>query len=447
VSNILFIPAERLMDRLSYVAKFSLISILFLIPIGFLSTFVVKELNSTLYETEAIGEGLQAIDQLYTSYFSILEYRDLNTAKIMGRSKKMDDILSAQADRVRLALKQQSSITLQDSRYITWPESTTQLSKAWEEMVSADAKSKILNEQFKNDSQGAIQALSLLRSLARNSGLARNENSAISLTADIMVREFVDLAEALASLRMVGILVGVDGYLAVSNKTMLEDGIQKLQTTERAFRESITSLLENNLAGDNLKLAIDESLDKTTALVKYMNNIIKTRGTGLTVSQFQDATQDLFDGALAFRKPAVAQITELLNKQAAAQSTDRASILIALGFVILLILYLYTGFYRSIKRTISQFVVAVSEIAKGDMTAKLVSRSRDEMGTLCGEYNAMVDNMHHLIASTSEHSVRVANQADELHHIVERSECSYLVSNDCEPSSLLTSTSSLNSSI
>ncbi len=426
MSKILFIPAERLMNRLTYVAKFSLISILFLIPIGFLSTFVVKELNSILYETEAIGEGLQAIDQLYTAYFSILEYRDLNTAKILGRSKKMDSIISDQARHVRQALEKQSTITLQDNRYSTWQEDVTQLSSAWESMVSADFKSKILNEQFKHNSQGAIQALSLLRSLARNSGLARNENSAISLTADIMVREFVDLAEALASLRMVGVLVGVDGYLAVSNKTMLEDGVQSLKKTEQAFRESVASLLENKFAEENLKQAIDKSLENTGAVIQYMNNIIKTRGTGLTVKQFQDATQALFDGALAFRKPAVAQITDLLDKQAAKQSTERAGILASLGFVILLILYLYTGFYRSIKRTISQFVAAVSEVAMGNMTAKLVSRSRDEMGTLCGEYNAMVDNMHHLIASTSDHSVRVANQADELHHIVERNQAEIL---------------------
>jgi len=422
MSGFLFVPAERLMSRLTYVAKFSLISILFLIPIGFLSTFVVKELNSSLHETRAISEGLQALDQFYNVYLSMLEYRDLNTAKKMGRSKKMDSIMATQTAKVKEALQLQTSFDLQNSRYSTWRTHVADLTGAWEQMVQEDFTSRILNEQFQNDSQGVTQALSLLRSLARNSGLARNENPAVSLTADIMVREFVNMADALANLRMVGVLVGADGYLSVTNKTLLEGGIQKLKTTQKAFSESVQSLVDQKLADRPLEQAIDAALKSIDEIIKYTQNIIKTRGTGLSIEQFQKDSSSLFEGALSLQKPAVEQITRLLDEQATSQKSEQVVILASLAAVILLILYLYAGFYRSIKRTISQFVAAVSEIAQGNMTAKLESTSSDEMGTLCVEYNSMVDKMHHLIASTSEHSVKVADQADGLHHIVESSQ-------------------------
>lgn len=426
MGGLLFVPAERLMSRLSYVAKFSLISILFLLPIGFLSTFVVKELNASLHETQAISEGLQALAQFYETYLSMLEYRDLNTAKKIGRSKKMDAIMAAQATKVRAALQKQGAYNLQNDRYSTWSETTAELTTSWEQMVEGDFTSRILNEQFQNDSRGVNRALSLLRSLARDSGLGRNENAAISLPADIMVREFVNLADELANLRMIGVLVGADGYLSVTNKTLLEDGIQKLKRVQQAFSESVLSLVEQNLADNVLKQSIDDSLKSIDAFTLYVQNIIKTRGTGLSIDQFQKETRGLSQGALSIRMPAVGQITRLLDEQASKQSTERVAIIASLIVVILLILYLYAGFYRSIKRTISSFVSAVSEIAQGNMTAKLESTSRDEMGTLCVEYNLMVDNMHHLIASTSEHSVKVATQAEGLHQIVESSQSEIL---------------------
>ncbi|WP_428609225.1 methyl-accepting chemotaxis protein [Sedimenticola sp.] len=422
MSRLLFVPAELLMSRLNYVAKFSLISILFLLPIGFLSSFVVKELNSSLAETRAIREGLQALNQFYDVYLSISEYRDLNTAQKISGSKKMDDIMELQVSKVRDALQKQSTFNLTSERYKTWSEDVSALAQAWEGLVKENFTSRVLNEQLQNDSKGVNQALSLLRSLARNSGLARNENAAISLTADILVHEYADLANALANLRMVGVMVGADGYTSFTNKALLEDGIQTLKRSQRTFRESATSLSDSGLATGRLNQAIDDSLGNVEAFVSYVENITKSQGTRLSVAQFQKESDVFIKGALAMRTPAVEQIEGILDEQADTQSTKRLAIIASLIALILLILYLYAGFYRSIKRTISSFVSAVSEVAKGNMTAKLESTSKDEMGTLCVEYNTMVDKMHHLIASTSMHSGKVATQAEGLHRIVESSQ-------------------------
>ena len=69
-------PAVALMNRLPMLYKFSLISILFLLPIGGLSWLVMTELNRSV-ETMTRGvEGLEQLRQIDHLVDASMDYRD-----------------------------------------------------------------------------------------------------------------------------------------------------------------------------------------------------------------------------------------------------------------------------------------------------------------------------------------------------------------------------------
>ena len=57
-------PAITLMNRLKMVYKFSLISILFLLPISALSYLLVSQLNASIHSIQAEVDGLKVLKEV-----------------------------------------------------------------------------------------------------------------------------------------------------------------------------------------------------------------------------------------------------------------------------------------------------------------------------------------------------------------------------------------------
>jgi methyl-accepting chemotaxis protein len=108
VKNLL-LPAMALMNRLTYVYKFTLISILWLIPIGGLTYMLVSQLNTSISQVANEVDGLKAYQSSYHIVQEAINYRDYRTvAKIrpvegadlesMKARKKISHLLSELED-------------------------------------------------------------------------------------------------------------------------------------------------------------------------------------------------------------------------------------------------------------------------------------------------------------------------------------------------------------
>jgi len=97
-------PAIALMNRLPMVYKFSLISVLFLLPIGALSWLVISELNQSVQSMTRGVEGLRQLEQGEHLLSLSIEYRDYrapgilkNDSGLLGASeqvaKQIDQLL------------------------------------------------------------------------------------------------------------------------------------------------------------------------------------------------------------------------------------------------------------------------------------------------------------------------------------------------------------------
>jgi methyl-accepting chemotaxis protein len=100
-----------------------------------------------------------------------------------------------------------------------------------------------------------------------------------------------------------------------------------------------------------------------------------------------------------------------LEDRLARQTGQRTLILVALIAVMLVVVYLYVGFFMSVRIAINRFSEAARNVAAGDMTTHIRLNNRDELGELTSEFNNMTDRIAELVRSVGSTTADVDQQA------------------------------------
>src|SRR5690606_23108787 len=79
--------------------------------------------------------------------------------------------------------------------------------------------------------------------------------------------------------------------------------------------------------------------------------------------------------------------------------------------IMVLIIWLYLGFYFSTRQTIGELSLVMRQVAAGDMTGRVRVASRDELGALAQELNGSLERIQSLIQHVSRTSGQVHDQS------------------------------------
>lgn len=103
-----------------------------------------------------------------------------------------------------------------------------------------------------------------------------------------------------------------------------------------------------------------------------------------------------------------------LSSRLEQEVNQRRLIVVALIAILLVVVYLYVGFFMSVRNAINRFTEAARNVAAGDMTTHIQLRNRDELGELTDEFNSMTDRIAELIRSVSRTTGDVDQQASRV---------------------------------
>jgi methyl-accepting chemotaxis protein len=104
-------------------------------------------------------------------------------------------------------------------------------------------------------------------------------------------------------------------------------------------------------------------------------------------------------------------VSNNLTSRLSVELNQRRLIIAALIGVLLIVVYLYVGFFMSVRNAIRSFSRASRSVAAGDMTTHIDLENRDELGALTTEFNDMTDKMAELIRSVGRTTSDVDQQA------------------------------------
>ncbi|AZF40951.1 Methyl-accepting chemotaxis sensor/transducer protein [Pseudomonas sp. R1-43-08] len=412
----LLYPAVALMNRLSFGMKFSLISVLFLLPMLATNYFLVRDAWAEFQGTRI---ELQSLDLLGSSLIVRRELEALNNQvqinTTLGQSGKAGDL------EARIAAVEQSVLSRVQglSAMATQPEQVAAFDTKRDELIAAfkaqQQETSLLN---KSALIGKLlnQAQILSQIIASQSGLSRDPQSDLRQLSDLITAVTPQVTQLLGEGRAMGAYSLGQGFINSSSSTRFDELLQQLEKLQGEYALKLQDALGASHAAqaalDTAAQASRASLKQGAELFEEQVVVAETLDTPWQgfydgVSQLMAKTYQLDDATLAFLK-------QQLEQRLAQKRLHMLLLVTALAAVFALIFYLYAGFYASTRMTLRSLGAMMDKVAAGDMTVTFVADSRDELGDLGQVFNGTVAKIHDLIERVGHTVAQVELQAGQV---------------------------------
>ncbi|OCW26085.1 chemotaxis protein [Pseudomonas sp. S3E12] len=419
----LLYPAVALMNRLSFGMKFSLISVLFLLPMLATNYYLVRD---SWREFQGTRVELQSLDLLGSS---LVLRRDLETLNnqvqinaILGQSGKAADLEGKISALEQSVLARLQGLTPMAAE----PEQIAAFEGKRDELITAfQAQQQESSLQSKSALIGKLlnKAQMLSQIVASQSGLSRDPQSDLRQLSELITSVTPQVTQTLGEGRAMGAYSLGQGFLNSSSSTRFDELLQQLEKLQGEYALKLQDVLGSSNAAhaalDSLAKTSNASLKHGSELFEEQVVMAETldapwQGFYDSVSQLMGHTYQLDDATLTF-------LGQQLEQRLAQNRTHMVVLVSALTAVFLLIFYLYAGFYASTRTTLRRLGAMMDKVAAGDMTVTFVARSRDELGDLGQVFNGTVAKIHDLIERVGHTVSQVELQAGQVETVSARS--------------------------
>ena len=416
--NIILRPATKLMNRLTYLQKFILISLICIVPLFTLAYMQLNTLHKAKQVTEKEIDGLTELQNTFSLVRLAAERRDLMLVRGDDSSVDVDlaeRIKQNEADYIQLLKKVEMS-TVVNNQAAT----LSIIQKLANEIRidrMTDAARVGLAEKFEVFNQSVANTWGLVRAVANDAGLSRDQNAKNFFLMKLIIDDLELTIKHQGMHR---------GFASVAFKT------GSLSSQSLDVFDKLLTLLDQDAKSIELKL---QTLTSDSQLNAISNNVIKQLHLDVTAlddillnEQFDQPWESYFtDGVQALNlineliKQSISSIEQDLQIRAEGQQQDFYILLMSCLLVLAFVSYLMMGFNLSVRRGIDAILTVAREVSKGDLTVQVVPRSKDEIGQLGEEFNQMTQNIRNLISEVTNTSDVVVTQTSKVDNIATQS--------------------------
>lgn len=412
----LLYPAVALMNRLSFGMKFSLISVLFLLPMLATNYYLVRD---SWREYQGTRVELQSLDLLGSSLALRRELETLNNQvqinTTLGQSGKAADLearISALEASVVERLQGLHAIATQPEHVAVFDSKRDELIaafKAQQQETSLLNKAALIGKLLN-------QAQMFSQIIASQAGLNRDPQSDLRQLSDLVTTVTPQVTQALGEGRAMGAYSLGQGFINSSSSTRFDELLQQLEKLHGEYGLKLQDALGASKAAH---AALEVSAQASQASLKQGSEFFEEQvvmaetldapwqGFYDGVSQLMAKTYQLDDATLAF-------LGQQLQQRLAQNRLHMVLLVTALATVFALIFYLYAGFFVSTRTTLRRLGAMMDKVAAGDMTVTFVAQSRDELGDLGQVFNGTVAKIHDLIERVGHTVSQVELQAGQV---------------------------------
>ena len=411
-------PAIRLMGRLSYAAKFGLISFLFMVPLVFLSGQVFYASYQSLKKTESELIAVHNIQKVMNVVYALEDYRNHAAPLVFQQDSQLNarmlDYRSAVDEQLKQAISQIDNTEL--------IEQLGKFEKANFNKLSIDGGSRMptMPDQFKFYQQVIDQLYLVINKYAQSTGLALDSDPEvqqlliISLSNSPVIRDAAGLGYA------AGIFAMVEKYLQSMTYDFLNDVFDRMAAVEPDI-QLVTSSLEalglNSIAEQakksgngmlDIQIILDDEVIAATSVTMNWTDFEKTAQSKI------QALRDI-DG----------KVLPIIGEKLQARLDDQKSHMLTTAAVLLtvmsIIIYLYSAFFLSVQYSIARFFSAAQKIAQGDLTQVIAFDGKDEMGQLRDAFNEMTSEVRGILSIVKDTAENVGEKVSDVETIANSS--------------------------
>ena len=415
----LLYPAVSLMNRLSFGMKFSLISVLFLVPMLVTNFYLVRD---SYREFQGTRVELQSLDLLGSSLSLRRDLETLNNLvqidATLGQSGKAGNVEAQIQTLEQAVLARLEGLTAMTED----PEQIKQFEAKRDEMIAAfKAQQAESSLQSKSALIGKLLASAQIFSqiITSQAGLSRDNQSDIRQLSELVTLITPSVTQILGEGRAMGSYSLGQGFLNSSSSTRFDELLVQIEKLQAEYALKLQDALgSSNAARESLSAQADSSkasLKQASEL--FEEQVVMADTLDAPWQAFYDQGAGLMEHTYQLNQATLKFLDNQLQQRLAQNRTHMILQASALSVVFVLIFYLYGGFYASTRTTLKSLGAMMDKVAAGDMTVNFKASSRDELGELGEVFNGTVKKIHDLIERVGHTVGEVERQAGQVESV------------------------------
>ncbi len=414
--NSLLYPAIALMNRLSFGMKFSLISVLFFVPMLLTNFYVVRDsyrefvgTRTELQSLELMGTALQLRREMET-------WRDLVEIEgIIGQTGEVQALVTRLAN-VERALSERMQRLAPVSEN---PEQVAEFNTRRDELDAALREAQAQQSlQAKVAMARALlgKAQVMIKLIASPSGLSQDGQRDVRMLAELLTSVTPSITAALGEGRAVGSYTFGQGFLNSDASNTLDNLLLELEKQHAQYGAQLQDVLGGSAAAlrqlESYAEASRGSLQTSSDI--FQDQVIMAEALDRPWESFYDQIGTEMAKTYALNDAILGFLDDELEQRLEQKRLLMILLLAALALVFLLVVYLYSAFYMSTRASLRSLGAIMDRVAAGDMTARFTVQSRDELGELGQVFNDTVARIRELIERVGQTVGEVQRQASRV---------------------------------
>lgn len=417
--KILLHPAIAFMNRLSFGMKFSLISVLFFVPMLLTNFYLVRDSYRQFVGTRTELQSLSLLGTAMQLRRAAQDWKDLvEIEAIIGQTGE-DQALKTRLDKVQAELRRQVEALEPVSEH---PEQVAEFIARRDELATAlDAASSQQSLQAKAAMARALLGKTqvMIKLIASQAGLSQDAHRDVRLLTELISSVTPGITAMLGEGRAVGAYTFGQGYLNSDASNKLDDLLLELEKQDVQYGAQLQDVLGSSGAAahrlDGLARASRESLQLSNEL--FQDQVIMAESLDGPWEAFFEQVSVEMAKTHALNDAVLALLDDELTLRLDEKQLTMTLLLVALALVFLLVVYLYCAFYMSTRASLRSLGATMERVAAGDLTARFEVQSRDELGELGQVFNQTVQRIRELIERVGQTVGDVERQAASVERI------------------------------
>ncbi|MVV48806.1 methyl-accepting chemotaxis protein [Pseudomonas sp. PB120] len=412
----LLYPAISLMNRLSFGLKFSLISILFFLPMLATNAYLIRDAYAQFVGTRTELNGLELLKGTLQIRYDMQSLENLirlqNQVGLANQSEELNNRIGRQTSKLIEALQKLKAIALTGTQV---EDINAKRDALVEWLRAARADTTQVKQQHEIKQQLANVQI-LVMSVVSGTGISLDPDPSERKLINLIVDSADDVTLGLGDVRALGAYLLASGSRSSGTLTKVEAALQQQEKLQAEYGQHIEgALVGNSKAQTALQAKAAVSRDSLTVGGGLLDSeSLKESADNVAWPAFYDSLSAEIEKTGQFTDAVLSYLDGELQRRLADDQQRMVLLVSALLLVFLLIGYLYGGFYVSMCSTLKSFSLVMDDVAAGNMTANVKIQSQDELGELGKVINGTIGKINQLIQRVGQTVVKVKGQADRV---------------------------------
>lgn len=409
-----FLPAIRIMDILKYRSKFTLVMLLMLIPMLVLSYLVLAEFNKQNTHLVKERHGLQYISKLRLLIEHLPEHRALADALLTG-NQELSGRLTIQGTKVDEAFAALRAIDARLGGELSTGQGLQQLQQDWNRL-KAQSPSLSSEQSFQRHTQLIADGFALIHLVADHSELTLDDHIDSHYLVDLLTYRLPSVIDTMSQARELAITIAAAGHFTPQSWSELTLRVDRFLNAKRMAEHSIAAVFKANMnIDDNLSKMKTMATDNVSEFARMLQkDMLEPDSIQVNATQVSTTGGQAIGSVLGFYDDIVPSLNRLIDERINVNTRKEQLAVLILVAVLALVIYLFSGFFLSVRRSIQQLSDATLQLAQGDLTARVQLSTRDELNEIAHGINHMAMDVGELVGRVTASINQMATAAEEL---------------------------------